>query len=100
MKQKRCLLCRAWFDPYPPQAARQKICGLLKCKRQLKRRTDRAWRRRDPQWRKDLNAKHRIWARNFPNYWRYYRGAHPAYVAGDNQRRVQGRRRVSAKQDR
>lgn len=100
MVQKRCLICRGWYESYPPQAARQQICGQPKCKRKLKRRLDRAWRRGDPQWRKDLNAKRRIWARNFPNYWRGYRGTHPAYVARDNQRRVQARRRVSAKQER
>lgn len=92
--RKRCLVCRGWFAPYPPQAARQQICGQPECKRKLKRRLDRAWRRRDPQWRKDLNAKRRIWAGNFPNYWRYYRGTHPAYAAGDNRRRVQARKRA------
>jgi hypothetical protein len=96
MLMKRCLFCREWFEPYPAQATRQQICGRLHCKRKFKRTLDRAWRQREPGWRKDLEAKKRVWAAK-RKYWSWYRSGHPAYVARDNRRRVRARRRYVRK---
>ena len=97
MAQKRCLFCRQWYEPYPPQAPRQQICGRLGCKRKLKRTLDRAWRRRDPQWRKDQNVKVRAWAAR-RNYWPRYRRDHPGYRQREKAR--MRRRRGKASQNR
>ena len=97
MAQKRCLFCRQWYDPYPAQAHRQLICGHKGCKRKLKRTLDRAWRRRDPQWRKDQNVKTRAWAAR-RNYWPRYRRDHPGYREREKAR--MRRRRAKASQNR
>jgi hypothetical protein len=78
MARKLCLFCREWFEPYAPQAKRQKICGRTACRRKLKRTLDRAWRRRDPRWREGLLKKRREGRRI---YMRRYRAEHPAYRA-------------------
>jgi len=78
MGSKRCLFCRRWFEPYAPQAKRQLICGAAACRRRLKRKLDRAWRRRSPLWRKGLQEKRRERRRV---YMRRYRMTHPAYRA-------------------
>lgn len=92
MAQKRCLFCRKWYEPYPAQAQRQQICGRMGCKRKLKRTLDRAWRRRDPQWRKDQKVKARAWAAR-RNYWPRYRRGHPGY----REREIARMRRCRAK---
>ena len=97
MSKKRCLFCRQWYEPYPSQAARQLVCGRLRCKRKLKRTLDRAWRRQDPRWRKDQNAKVRAWAAR-RKYWSWYRGGHPAYR--DREIVRMRRRRVKTSQNR
>jgi hypothetical protein len=75
---KRCIYCRQWYRPYLPMKHRQKMCGALSCRRKLKRSLDRAWRRSDPQWRKDLLAKRR---ESRKVYMRKYRAERPAYRA-------------------
>ena len=92
MPKKRCLFCREWFAPYIPRAAIQKICGASKCRRKLKRMLDRAWRRRDPQWRKDLQVHMLGWRRG---YMRVYREDHPAYRAREAARMKRRRVRPS-----
>jgi hypothetical protein len=92
MPKKRCLFCREWFEPYIPRAAIQKLCGASKCRRKLKRMLDRAWRRRDPQWRKDLQTQMRGWRRG---YMRGYRENHAAYRAREAARMKRRRLRPS-----
>lgn len=92
MPKKRCLFCREWFKPYIPRAAIQKLCGASKCRRKLKRMLDRAWRRRDPQWRKDLQVRMMGWRRG---YMRVYRKDHPAYRAREAARMKRRRLRPS-----
>lgn len=97
MAKKRCLFCRRWFEPYPAQAQRQRVCGRVGCKRKLKRTLDRAWRRSDPQWRKDQNAKVRAWAAR-RKYWPRYRKEHPGYREREIARMC--RRRAKTSQNR
>ena len=92
MQKKRCLFCREWFEPYIPRAKIQKLCGASKCRRSLKRMLDRAWRRRDPQWRKNLQVQMRGWRRG---YMRGYREDHPAYRAREAARMKRRRAKPS-----
>jgi len=92
MPKKRCLFCRLWFDPYLPMAKLQKICGASACRRKFKRMLDRAWRRRDPQWRQDLQVRMRGWRRV---YMHGYRSGHPAYRARESARMKRWRMRPS-----
>lgn len=78
MAKKPCLFCRRLFEPYAPAAKRQLICGAAACRRWLKRKLDRAWRRRKPEWGKGLLARRRERRRT---YMRKYRAEHPAYRA-------------------
>lgn len=91
MASKCCLFCRRWFEPYAPQAKWQLICGAVTCRRKLKRKLDRAWRRRDPRWRVGLAAKRREGRRI---YMRRYRAEHPAYRAREAARMRASRARV------
>lgn len=99
MDRKRCLYCGDWYAPDPRTAALQMACPKKACRRQRKRMADRQWRQRNPDWFAARQAKVRLWARNYPHYWKCYRASHPAYRL--KERRRMGRQRVLrvAKQD-
>jgi hypothetical protein len=89
MAKQRCLFCKRWFRPYIPLAARQRTCRRAACRSDLKKLLNRAWkRRRTVQLREGANRRQRVWAKEYPHYWRGYRKGHPDYVARDNQRRA------------
>ena len=85
--------------PDPRTAHLQKACPKNTCRRQRKRTTDRQWRRRNPDWFSDHRPKVRLWARNYPQYWKRYRASHPAYRAKERHRMRQTRVLRVAKQD-
>ena len=94
MTKKRCLFCPRRVEPYAPQARRQRVCKEEECRYKLKLALNRAWRRkRNAQWRQEVNRQVRVWAQTYPRYWRAYRKSHPRYVARDNARRARALRR-------
>lgn len=48
--KRPCSQCRRWFTPDPRTRKTQKTCGEAACRQAQKRRTDRAWRRRNPDY--------------------------------------------------
>lgn len=93
MKQKRCPYCGRWYRPNP-RARIQRCCGDADCQKARKRQNLTRWRTLHPQHAQRYAPKQRAWAKGYPNYWQIHRRSHPDYVARDNRRRVEGRRRA------
>jgi hypothetical protein len=49
-RKKPCSVCRRWFQPNPRVGERQRTCGSADCRRAHKRRTQRAWVERHPDY--------------------------------------------------
>jgi len=99
MDQKRCLCCGDWYAPNPRTARFQQACPKKICRRLRKRMADQRWRRRNPAWFAARQPKLRLWARNYPRYWKRYRASHPAYRLKERQRMRRQRVLRVAKQD-
>lgn len=94
MAKQRCVICRQWFEPYPPMRGRQLACSHKECRRQLERISERSWLQgRSAAWRNRRNRRVAKWARGFPHYWRWRLKNNPDYVARDNKRRARALRR-------
>lgn len=89
----RCRYCGRFFRPDPRKRGRspQKTCGRKTCRRKHKRRSNQSWARRHPGYGKGRKLKLRAWAKVYPDYWRRYRAAHPAYQEAER-RRMRGKR--------
>lgn len=98
--KKRCEFCHKWFMPHP-RAPHQRCCSNRTCRKKRKARADKNWNLKNPGYGKGRTLKIRVWAKEYPDYWRKYRRKHPDYVARDNRRRCSSykRRKISAKQD-
>lgn len=99
MNRKRCLYCGGWYAPDQRTARFQQACPKKACRRQRKRMADRRWRQRNPDCIAARQPKIRQWARDFPQYWKRYRAAHPAYRLKERQRMRRQRVLRVAKQD-
>lgn len=94
--QRKCRCCRQQFRPRP-NTPKQKTCSRRHCQKSRHRKDCVAWRKKNPTYDHRWRSKKRGWAKAYPDYWRYYRAAHPAYRQRDNARRRQARRhRLSA----
>jgi len=49
-KKRPCSVCRRWFMPDPRVGERQKTCGRPECRESHRARTQRKWRRRNPDY--------------------------------------------------
>ena len=78
--KKRCRVCREWFMPNARTARFQKTCPRASCRRERKRQADIQWRSKNMDYDASRQGKKRTWAQAYPDYWRQYRAAHPAYV--------------------
>jgi hypothetical protein len=97
---KTCGICGEAFAPDVRTRGFQKVCGKPACQRERKRLADERWRAKNPGYRDQ--EKMRRWAAGYPDYWRHWRAAHPAYVERNRQRtreRVRASRLMFAKQD-
>jgi hypothetical protein len=101
------MICKEPYQPHPRNAKGnkswgQKTCGKPACQLAWRRRRWQCWAKLKPWLIKSeaRRTKMRAWAKAYPNYSQGYRASHPQYVARDNLRRVEGRRRakLSAKQ--
>ena len=93
MKRKRCPYCGRYYRQ-DPRALVQECCGRPECQRARKRQNLRRWRSLHPEHSERYAPKEVAWAKAYPNYWQSYRKAHPDYVARDNLRRAESRRRA------
>lgn len=98
MSEKRCPYCARRYEPYARAVERQKHCGLSECRRKHKRARDRAWRRKDAEWRKARQMKVRQWAGE-RQYWRRWRSKHPEYRRREALRMRRKRKQAVAKQE-
>ena len=97
--KKKCIHCGQSFLPDPRVGRRQKRCAEEECRKAANRRKVRKWVQCNPDILPSLQAKMRVWAKAYPDYWRRYRKEHPDYCQRDNQRRAASLRkqRCSAK---
>ena len=98
MSEKRCPYCARHYEPYARAVERQKHCGLSECRRKHKRARDRAWRRKDAEWREARQVKVREWARE-RQYWQRWRSKHPEYRSRESLRMKRKRAEAVAKQE-
>lgn len=100
MEEKHCEYCGKPYKPHPRTASFQKACGDMRCQKARQRENYRNWKEGNPEYEASRREKINKWAREYPNYFRQYRKAHPGYVKRDNKRRVEAmkRQRCSAKQ--
>jgi len=98
MSEKRCPYCGQHYEPYARAVEGQKHCGASACRRKHKRARDRAWRRKDAEWRKARQVKVREWARE-RRYWQCWRSKHPEYGSREALRMRRKRAEAVAKQE-
>jgi len=98
MSEKRCPYCAQHYEPYARAVERQKHCGASACRRKHKRARDRAWRRKDAEWRQARQMKVREWAGE-RQYWQRWRSKHPEYRSREALRMRRKREKAVAKQE-
>lgn len=92
--RRRCEYCGRWYAPDPRTAGQQKACPRPECRLARRRRKQRRWRALNPGCERGQRVTRKVWAKAYPDYYRQYRATHPDYVARDNRRRVEARRRA------
>jgi hypothetical protein len=79
--KKVCCVCQRPFAPHPRVKERQKTCAAESCRKELKRRTDRAWRAQNPDYFKGrYDTMLKEWHEKNRDYKKRYRQEHPEYV--------------------
>ena len=78
-ESRKCVSCGRFFEPDPRVGERQKSC-VPKCRKEHKRRRDKVWRQRNPDYFKGRYGYVKAW-----------RAAHPGYQKG---RRCKKRREI------
>ena len=91
VRKRRCRCCRRPFQARR-NTPKQKTCSRRRCQKSRHQKDCVAWRKKNPTYDHRWRSKKRGWAKAYPNYWRHYRAAHPAYRQRDNARRRRSRR--------
>ena len=60
VKKRPCRICRKWFMPHPRAGDRQKVCHRASCQAERKRRSQRAWRERNPNYDQKRRLQQRL----------------------------------------
>jgi hypothetical protein len=89
MDFKRCTACGRKFLRCP-QVPGQRYCSTLQCQRERRRRSQRAMRQHDPDYKDNQSRAQKAWSKRNPNYWREYRRTHPKCL--ERNRRLQRER--------
>jgi hypothetical protein len=67
--------------PHPSIKGRQRTCGAQPCRKELKKRSDKVWREKNPDYFKDrYEMALKDWYENNTEYKQRYRREHPEYV--------------------
>lgn len=98
MKPKRCLYCGDFFRP-DPRTSFQKACPKPSCRQERKRQSQRQWSRENPDYFQGRYANTKLWLAGHSGYLRDYRAEHPEYVAADNRKRGERKRRRRLRAD-
>lgn len=72
-KTKICEVCHECFIPDPRVGERQRVCFSLPCQQERKRRAQRRWLARNPDYFKGRYANTKAWLQAHPDYLRNYR---------------------------
>jgi hypothetical protein len=97
MESRRCAACGQAFRPRS-RVPQQGYCGAAACRRERRRRWQRAKRESDADYRENQARAQRAWAQNHRDYWRAYRRTHPQYCESNRKaarQRQRDRRRAA-----
>ena len=97
MESRRCAACGQAFRPRS-RVPQQRYCGAAACRRDRRRRWQRAKRESDADYRENQARAQRAWAQNHRDYWRAYRLTHPQYCESNRKaarQRQRDRRRAA-----
>lgn len=79
--KKICCVCQQEFVPHPKVKDRQKTCAAASCRREWKRRVNKAWREQNPDYFKGrYDTMLQAWYEKNREYKKSYRQEHPEYV--------------------
>lgn len=69
---RTCCHCGDWFRPHPRNAYHQRYCSKPECRRASKRRSQRKWRGKNPDYFHGPEHVKRVqaWRRAHPEYWK------------------------------
>ena len=94
---QRCLYCGKFFCPDPRVGTRQKACFDPECQKQRHDESHAGWRQANPDYfcGSEHYQQQKFWLAKPKNrgYLKRYRKSHPDYVAIDNRKRQERRRR-------
>ncbi len=77
--EKSCLHCQKRFIPHP--AVRdQRYCSNPQCQKARRRRWQKEKLAKDSDYRDNQDRAQRQWRSRNKDYWKRYRGDHPAYM--------------------
>lgn len=88
-----CRHCREAFEPEPRAAKVQKYCRKKECQRARQRGKYRRWIAQ-PENAAAHRERQKIWAEDYPDYWRHYRQSHEVYRERERKRMRATRRRL------
>lgn len=80
LPRRRCPFCRRWFHPHPRLKQRQKTCGRPECRQKQKRRFDKQWRAKNPDYFRGAYPRQKEKYGTRADDKRRYRQLHPDYV--------------------
>lgn len=80
MKRKKCPYCKSFFIPHPRVGKRQKTCGKPDCRKRLKAKNNRRWRRKNPDYFQNDYHRVKTWLDEHPGYLKTYRENNTDYV--------------------
>ena len=79
--KQTCFICQRRFVPNPRLKDRQKTCAAETCRKELKRRANRSWRERNPDYFKGrYETMLKAWYEDNKDYKTRYRRQHREYV--------------------
>ncbi len=91
--RKRCAICHSWYKPDERTMGHQTCCEKPSCRKERKKRNNKSWQLRHPEYDKFRKLKKRDWAQK-EDYWCTYRQEHAVYRAREKLRMQRNRDRV------
>lgn len=107
LKKKRCAHCRQWFSPDPrtvrgdDERSCQRYCSQAACQKASAKEARAKWLAKNPDYYKGeaRKTKVRLWAEDYPCYWKNWRQDHEDYRRREALRHRFKRLERVAKQD-
>ncbi|MBI2119168.1 MAG: hypothetical protein HYT97_06030 [Elusimicrobia bacterium] len=101
ISKKQCDFCHCTFLPDARAWRQQRTCFKESCRKKRKAKAQLKWFLRHPDYHESRKIKIKNWAKDYPDYWKFWRKRHPEYVERDNLRRQQSYQnlKITAKQN-